>query len=399
VTKLVPKDRKQIVEALVGVWRRFWQTPDTSLIQAGAKGEVDVARLRLLVVAILLALSVQMYFGIGITAVHQVDLVMAGAALAIAGVIFIGVKRVPYRAWVTFATSSLDVTLVSGVLVLNLLVGQPHAAINSQLLYSVYFIAIATTTLRFDHRASAVVGLLAAGQYAAIVSYAESTFDLNGAQFAPFEYGMYNPGAQIGRILLLGIMGVLCTAVIVRVQRLHTLSSTDPLTGLMNRREFEERLEGEMARCRRYGRPISVAMIDIDYFKSFNDTYGHAAGDEALIMVARILRSRLRTGDMVARYGGEEFVVALPETTAQQAVATGELLRTAISAAQLHVAGVRESVGVTISVGMASWPDRGNMITRLVKTADDRLYEAKLGGRDRVVGSVSVGDAPPLARV
>jgi diguanylate cyclase len=133
-------------------------------------------------------------------------------------------------------------------------------------------------------------------------------------------------------------------------------------------------------------------MIDIDYFKSFNDTYGHAVGDQALQMVARVLRNRLRTGDMVARYGGEEFVVALPETPAQQAVATGELLRGAVAATQLRVAGVREPIGVTISVGVASWPDRGNMITRLVQTADDRLYEAKLGGRDRVIGSTPVSD-------
>ena len=391
----IPKDRSQIPRALVGVWRSFWKTPDTSLIQAGANGEVAVAQVRLLVVAILLGLSSQVYFSSGHGLVQQIDFVTSGAAFGIAGVIFIGVKRIPYRAWVGFATSTLDVTLVTSVLVLNLAVGQPHAAINSLLLYSVYFIAIAATTLRFDHRVCALVGLLAAGQYAAIVSYAESTWYLNGSQFAPFQYGMFNAGVQVGRVLLIGVIGVLCTAVIVRVQRLHTLSSTDPLTGLMNRREFEERFEGEMARARRYGRPISVAMIDIDYFKSFNDTYGHAAGDETLLMVAHVLRARLRTGDMVARYGGEEFVVALPETPAQQALATAELLRSAVAATQLRVAGVRDPVGVTISVGVASWPDRGNMITRLVKTADDRLYEAKLGGRDRVVGSVSVGDTTP----
>ena len=367
-------------------------TPDASLIQAGASGEVAAAKVRLLVVTLLVGLSGQAYLSSGGAQVQQIDFVMAGATWAIAGVIFIGIKRVPYEAWVGFLTSLFDVTLVSLVLVMNLVAGHPHAAVNSLLLYSVYFIAIAATTLRFDHRVSAFAGLLAAGQYAAIVLFAELAWDLNGSQFAPFTNGMVNIETHVGRVLLIGVMGILCTLVIVRVQRLHTLSATDPLTGLVNRREFEERLEGEMARARRYGRPISVAMIDIDYFKSFNDTYGHAVGDQALQMVARVLRGQLRTGDMVARYGGEEFVVALPETPAQQAVATGELLRGAVAATQLRVAGVREPIGVTISVGVASWPDRGNMITRLVQTADDRLYEAKLGGRDRVIGSTPVSD-------
>jgi diguanylate cyclase (GGDEF)-like protein len=181
-------------------------------------------------------------------------------------------------------------------------------------------------------------------------------------------------------------MAALGTLVNLRMQRPHVLSANDGLTGLLNRRAFEDRWVGEVARARRYGRPISVAAIDIDYFKQFNDTHGHAAGDIALQWIARVIRGQVRGGDFVARMGGEEFVVALPETNTAAAMRVAELLREAVAGNPVPIPGHREPVPVSVSIGVASWPDHGGEVTRLLDRADDRLYEAKLAGRDQVKG-------------
>jgi diguanylate cyclase (GGDEF)-like protein len=193
-------------------------------------------------------------------------------------------------------------------------------------------------------------------------------------------------------------MGWLGTLVNLRMQKPHILSAADSLTGMMNRRTFEDRWQGEVARARRYGRPISIAAIDIDYFKQFNDTYGHAAGDLALQSVGRVIRSRVRTGDYAARIGGEEFVVALPETNSVNATAVAEQLRQAVAQNPIHVAGHRGAVNVTISIGVAAWPEHGEEITRLLERADNRLYEAKLAGRDQVKGPGGTGSGYKAVR-
>jgi diguanylate cyclase (GGDEF)-like protein len=235
-------------------------------------------------------------------------------------------------------------------------------------------------------------------QYTAIVLVAALAWDLNAVQYAPFEFGMFDAGSQVARVLILGAAGALGTLVNLRMQKPHILSAADSLTGLMNRRTFEDRWQGEVARARRYGRPISIAAIDIDYFKQFNDTYGHAAGDSALQSVGRLLRSRVRAGDFAARIGGEEFVVALPETNSVNAMAMAEQLRRAIAENPIRVTGHRGPVTVTISIGVASWPEHGEEITRLLERADNRLYEAKLAGRDQVKGPGGSGSGHDRAR-
>jgi diguanylate cyclase (GGDEF)-like protein len=165
---------------------------------------------------------------------------------------------------------------------------------------------------------------------------------------------------------------------------LETLSLTDALTELANRRHFDEILASTWTRKGPPGESVSVAMIDIDHFKKFNDRYGHPAGDECLRTVAQTIKSGVRDGDIVCRYGGEEFVVVLPGTALAQAVAVGERARVAVANLKLPHAGSDHGT-VTISIGVAS-AARPLTITAnaLVETADGALYEAKQQGRDQV---------------
>lgn len=368
------------------MWRDFWSAPGNSALQAGGAGELVVARVRVLIVFILLVLSIETYLQNPSGPGALLRLQVAGAAMAIALTFYLILKRILYRFWIGMFTGILDITLVSAGLALYLAHGVPHAAVNSQVVFPVYFLALAGTGIRLDHRAPVVIGIAALAEYGAIVVYAATRWNLNDPAYAPFVNGMFDVGSQIGRLLLLGCAGFVGTIVVQRVQSARRLTAIDPLTGLMNRRAFEERLQDEYARARRYGRPISLAMIDIDYFKQFNDTYGHSAGDEALRAVARTIRSRLRKGDVFARYGGEEFVIILPETPAPEALSTAGLLRRTLSSQPVRLHGYRDPVPVTVSIGVASWPEHGTEISRLLDRADDRLYEAKLAGRDRVVG-------------
>lgn len=171
-----------------------------------------------------------------------------------------------------------------------------------------------------------------------------------------------------------------------QAELLHAQAYLDGLTGVANRRRFDEALAAEWRRCRREGVPLALLMIDIDQFKRFNDRYGHQAGDEALKAVAAALRMGLgRSSDMVARYGGEEFVCLLPDSDPAGAVVVGEALRAAVE--RLGIAHDDSSVAsvVTVSVGVAAWiPDGDGDPERLLAAADAALYAAKQGGRNRV---------------
>jgi diguanylate cyclase (GGDEF)-like protein len=161
------------------------------------------------------------------------------------------------------------------------------------------------------------------------------------------------------------------------VVRLKRSAATDGLTGVANRRSFDETLPREFARATRSETPLSLVLLDIDRFKLLNDTHGHLAGDDVLREVARSLEREVRLGDTVARYGGEEFVVLLPGLDALHAAEVAERLRAAVAALPL-------GVGVTVSAGVASCPSHGSDPLGLVRAADRALYASKRDGRDRV---------------
>ncbi|HWA36896.1 MAG TPA: diguanylate cyclase [Burkholderiales bacterium] len=162
---------------------------------------------------------------------------------------------------------------------------------------------------------------------------------------------------------------------------LETLSSTDGLTGLLNRMYWEQAMAAEFARCRRHGQPSAVMMIDIDHFKAINDRHGHATGDEVIRCVAEMLRSATRGHDLVGRYGGEEFGVLLPGTDLEGAVVLAERVRRSVESEALDShTGVRG----TVSIGVAQLDPDDASHEAWISRADRALYEAKGAGRNRV---------------
>lgn len=167
-------------------------------------------------------------------------------------------------------------------------------------------------------------------------------------------------------------------------KKTEDLANKDGLTKLFTRRYMENFLDGELEKSRRYNHPLSIAMTDIDHFKSFNDTYGHQIGDFVLEETAKVLRSLVRNVDLPARYGGEEFIAILPETEYKGAFAFAERLRKAIEGKTYTDAKTGHKLRVTISIGVASFPLHSKEKTELIKKADTALYLAKEQGRNRV---------------
>lgn len=170
--------------------------------------------------------------------------------------------------------------------------------------------------------------------------------------------------------------------------KLEQQATTDPLTGIGNRRRMTEQINKELERSRRFKHPLSLLMADIDHFKEVNDAYGHESGDRVLVMVAHALASGMRSIDMASRFGGEEFVLLMPETDISVARAAAERLRADIAA--LRLAGDKgEEIHLTISIGVACSAPKGGMdsASSLLSRADKALYRAKHEGRDRVVCS------------
>jgi len=165
-------------------------------------------------------------------------------------------------------------------------------------------------------------------------------------------------------------------------EQLRLSATTDELTGLHNRRFFMHSLDIEVARARRSGAPLSVAVADVDYFKRVNDKYGHAGGDEVLRALARIFEQIMRTGDVIGRWGGEEFAVLMPDTDEIQARIACERLRGAIAGRKIHLPD-GEEIAITLSTGIALLVP-GDDRDKLVMRADGALYHAKEGGRNQV---------------
>ncbi|OOZ73359.1 hypothetical protein BOW49_09315 [Solemya velum gill symbiont] len=173
-----------------------------------------------------------------------------------------------------------------------------------------------------------------------------------------------------------------------RQKQLQEQARTDPLTGINNRRQFYRLGEPEVDRSHRYGRPLSLLILDADHFKQVNDTYGHGVGDHILIALATGLEQSLRSSDIPARFGGEEFVVLMPETPSDTANEIAERLR-AMVAERIVVTSTGERVSVTISIGVSSLQPEDTDLDQMIKRADRALYRAKEAGRNRVESQLS----------
>jgi diguanylate cyclase (GGDEF)-like protein len=188
----------------------------------------------------------------------------------------------------------------------------------------------------------------------------------------------------------LNLLNTLSTQLAVAVEnaRLYEeteqLAVTDGLTGAYNHRYFQNFFDRELNRAKRYKHPLSLIMIDIDHFKKFNDTFGHQVGDLVLKTVTEVVRRQAREVDLVSRYGGEEFMLVLPETGKKEAVLLAERIRLAVKKEKLSDGTEKTFPGITISLGVSSYPENGSEKAELIDHVDKALYRAKAGGRDLV---------------
>ncbi len=370
--------------------RRFWAPPDEYLRTAGKAGELLIAKIRL---GLVLALTSIPAINVNIVSPAQRNQHMAALwigvfASIVAGIVYWAVARDRRQVWLPPVTTLLDVTLITGALTAYAFTGDPHLVTNSKPTFDTYFIAISATCLRYDWRLSLIAGVAAVGQYLILLIVVVGVFNLDAPGLVS-DFGRFRWTDQLSRLVLLAAATGLAMLIVREMQRQREMVTTDPLTGIFNRRFFDDYFANEIARARRAETPVSVVMVDIDHFKRFNDVHGHAVGDAVLCRVAELLRDGVRRSDLVARYGGEEFVVIFRDTPAEQAVHRIDVIRRSIGAEPLPVVRDDGPAHVTVSAGVATWPADGGAPEVLLAEADRRLFQAKDGGRNRVVGPLT----------
>jgi len=370
----------------------LWSRPDPVLGQAAVAGELLVAKIRLgLASTLLLIPLIDTLFFPYEPKEAIVGLTLTSGTFLLSVVVYLLISREFNPSWLSFASSSFDVTLVSSALALFLVLNEPHTAVNSKVVFEGYFLAIASTSLRYDKRVCITAGLLAFSEYLALVYFAATHWDLNSPAYAPYPYGVFGWSAQVSRLIIMLTASVLSFSLVARSQKLLQLATKDPLTGLFTRGYVDDRFAVELSRARRYGKALTIAVIDADRFKSLNDTHGHLAGDIALRKIGELLHDTFRQSDTAGRYGGEEFVVILPETDIAAAQQKLESLRESVASSPIALGTRAEKIQMTISTGLATFPQDGENAAELFALADERMFQAKREGRNRVVaGSEAV---------
>jgi diguanylate cyclase (GGDEF)-like protein len=380
------------------LWAEAWEPPDPQTRNYGREGEILFARVRLAIIALVVVIPVKSVLFDPRSADNWIGLGVSGAALAIGVTVLALARRPSPPSWLGLMSSLLDVSLVSAGNVGFLLAGHPLTATNSQVVFSIYLLALTGTCLRHDARVCVAAGAAALLEYGAVVAWSATRWDLAGAAFARGPYGAFSWDSQIGRLLLLALATALSSIIVSRAGRHWRDSIYDRLTGLPNRRYIERRLDEALAAARRSGRPLVLALADLDHFKQINDRHGHAVGDRVLRHAADALRQAFRRNDVIARYGGEEFVILFPD--AEPAAAAERLERFRAAFAERPVDLGQAAVPVTLSVGLAVYrpqgsaglaspragPAGGDEASDLLARADQRLYAAKQAGRNRLQG-------------
>lgn len=371
---------------------QFWKRPEQVLLDAGKDGELVIAKIRVTVTGVLLLVPIA--GNIEATRagreLHWIGLIVTFAAFVLSCGILAMVSSDRRQRWLPMATSLFDVSFITLTQLLYAYLVNPMVLLNNRLTFDTYFVALIGTCLRFDRRIALVAGLTAIAQFVVSVFLVMHSFDV-AAIGDVAGYGRFQWSDQFSRVVLLGAVTGINVFIVSGLQQQRRLSNADALTGAFNRRFLEHYLRHELARATRHKTSLAVAMVDVDHFKQLNDDFGHAAGDRVLRHIAQALETSVRRTDLIARYGGEEFVVVLPESNAEQAMMRMERIRETVasSALPLDKAKARSStanVKVTISVGIASWPQDGQATTELISTADRRMYDAKKRGRNLVVG-------------
>jgi two-component system, cell cycle response regulator len=364
----------------------LWSRPDPMMSEAAVAGELLVAKVRFFLATLLLLIpAIDILFFPPNAKEGVVGISLSCGTFLVAVILYVLISRNYNPSWLRFASSSFDVTHISCGLALFLFLNEPHTAVNSKVVFEGYFLAIGASSLRYDKRICITAGMLALIEYFAIVFYADHHWDLNNVMYAPYPYGLFSWSNQIARLIMMATASALSLALVSRSQKLLEAATSDPLTGLYNRGYLQDRFAIELSRARRYGKELTLAVIDADRFKSLNDNHGHAAGDLVLKSIADLLRRSFRQSDTAARYGGEEFVVLLPETGMEAALQKVEAVREFVASTPFALSAEGQAVQVTISAGLATFPQDGQDEVELFAAADERMFQAKREGRNRVV--------------
>ena len=386
-----PHTRREWALWLLDRWSDFARTPEPLLMDAGAAGEHLVARVRLVLAGLVfLVPAVDRLFRPGEREV-TVGLSFAAFGFLLAALAYRVTRRKLYRPWIGFATGLLDVTLVSLALVSFLLIDQPHTTLNSRVVYPIYLLAIAASALRFDPRICAVTGLGAMAQYLTVVLVTVASHPALASEPDAAAYGQFAWSDQVSRLMLLAIATILSTSIVLRTRRLQWRSARDRLTDVINRSMFDDLLASEASRVQRTGNTLAVVLVDVDNFRSFNETYGQAAGDRTLRLVAGTIRQVTGRRGLVARYGGDEFAVlveVLVEESRSDGVAhLAESIRSATAATPTHPSRMSVPQPLTVSIGIASLPVDGADAREVCATAERRLAAAKRAGGNRIAAA------------
>lgn len=347
-------------------------------------GEQTVARVRLALVLCLFAIPIFQFLHTGAVNLELLTSIsVACMALIVAGVFYLLALNTRFHPWLSYVTSASDVTLVSVVLITFLAFNNPLIAANSSVLWALYLLAIGMSALRPRRGIVVMVTLIAIGEYFAIALGADLRWHFAKHGLATTGYGYFDWLSQISRMVLIGAAGVLASVLVKRISYFSRLAGTDSLTGAFNRTYFSMRLGEEVRRAHRYRHPLTLALVDIDHFKTINDTFGHDFGDKVLILITMRLKQGLRASDLLFRYGGDELAILMPETSAQNAHQVLARIVEAVRKTRL------KNHPLTVSVGAATWPDDARNGTALVQIADENLYAAKSSGRGRIMSATT----------
>lgn len=372
--------------------RQLLAQPDEVMLEVGSGGELLVARLRAVIAMLLLLLPLINAAGGG--TVRETLIGLGGAIFinAFAQVWLALAHRRRQHRWLPFASSAFDVTAASLVL-FALSLEDPSAGLNSMVVWGGYLLAIVLTALRSDGRVTLFAGVLALAEYALLIAYTIASA-ASPEELISADYGAVTLGTQVQRLVLLSIATAITAMVTFRMQRVVEMSGTDGLTGLPNRVWLLHHVPRLMDMVQRDGSSLSLALIDLDYFKRVNDEAGHRAGDRAIRHVVGILREAIDPGESVVRIGGQEFVVLLrkPVGTAWERM---DAARRQLLARPFEPDRGGDPFQLSFSAGLASYPHDGADLSRLLRRADQRLQEAKREGRNRVVARDSDGAAEP----
>lgn len=288
--------------------------------------------------------------------------------------------------WVALANAAVYSAIISLLLWTFATFDHPREHLH-WVIFFLYSLLIGANGMSDDPRQPVMAGAFAIAGYVLVVLALRASIAAGDSAMAIKVGAEFEWVANAAKVILLIGTTILAGASAQRGRELRRSSLRDGLTGLLNRHALDQCLE-HLGRCaEREKTTLTIAMIDIDFFKRLNDDHGHATGDEVLRCVAGLLKRNFRATDLVARYGGEEFVVAFPDTEAERIDERLEALREGIANRQLLARGTDTKLEVTVSIGAARLPRDGAGVADVLAEADVRLYAAKAGGRNRVVSA------------